>query len=81
MRTTVARPVLPERLSVSDLIPVQHVQNFFVLRNRLLRIPLDAFGGQFVASPEATIVDSFEDAQEFGLPLLALVRQFHVVIT
>ncbi|HXW22972.1 MAG TPA: hypothetical protein VEK14_08695 [Rhodomicrobium sp.] len=61
------------------VLAVEQVENFFVLRNRFLRIPLEAFHREFIAGPEWIIIHRLQDAQEFGLPLLALIEEFHVI--
>ncbi len=66
---------------MADLLAIEHVNNFFVLRNCLLRAAPEAFCSEFVASPELVVVDGLKDAQEFRLPFLALVEEVHVSLT
>jgi len=66
---------------VTDLLALEQVKNFFILRNRLLRGLLETLCRELIAGADLIIIDRPQDTQEFGLPLLAFVRQFHIVIT
>ena len=64
-----------------DLFSIEQVKNFFILRDRFLRAQLEALRGEFITVPELIMIERSQDTQEFSLPLLALVKKFHVLTT
>jgi hypothetical protein len=68
-------------LCVANLLALEQMKNFFVLRNRPLRGLLETLFPELIAGADLIIIDRPQDTQELGLPLLAFIRQFHLITT
>jgi hypothetical protein len=66
---------------VANLLALEQMKNFFVLQNRLLRGLLETLFPELIAGADLIIIDRPQDTQELGLPLLAFIRQFHLITT
>ena len=79
--TRTGRQARVRRSSVPDLLSIEQVKNFFILRDRFLRRQLEALRGEFIAVPELIMIERSQHTQELGLPLLAFVGKVHVITT
>ncbi len=64
---------------MADLIAVEDVDDFLVLGDGFLRALSEPLRAKFIAIEKPLMAGGVEDAQEFGLPLLALVKEVHVL--
>ena len=61
-----------------DSVAVSQMNDLLVQGDRLTCVPPEMLGGELIPGPDLIKIHRVEDALKFGLPLSALIGEFHV---